>query len=298
MHRYGHFSSSGMSFFVTNPNTPRAFDNFLWNDAIFSCVQQTGVGYCDYQVGNGEAVKLLTGIGRICDFDVHGRDGLMSRLLYIRDNDSGEFWTANWEPVRKPYESYSCEHGAGYTEIISQTAGIETRFRVFVPTGNDPVELWTIAVTNYSDRPRNLSLFVYNQLSFKYKWGFDSYGDMIYRCADYDQDLNAVVATKHPYTAPHNWLTGFITADRMADSYDASREFFLGQYGHVAAPDAVINGQCTNTAGSSDSTVAVLQFNLALDPGESTSLELILGATDSKDGVEALRSSARRRTGG
>jgi hypothetical protein len=98
--RYGHFSPDGREFVITNPQTPRAFDNFLWNDAIFSNVQQTGVGYADYQVGDGEAVQLLTGIGRICDFDVFGREGLMSRLVYLRDNDTGESWNVNWEPTR------------------------------------------------------------------------------------------------------------------------------------------------------------------------------------------------------
>ena len=47
-HPYGHFNSSGDAFIVTNPATPRAFDNMLWNEAIFSNVQQIGVGYCDY----------------------------------------------------------------------------------------------------------------------------------------------------------------------------------------------------------------------------------------------------------
>ena len=41
---HGHFNQEGMEFFVTNPKTPRPYDNFLWNDAIFSNVQQTGVG--------------------------------------------------------------------------------------------------------------------------------------------------------------------------------------------------------------------------------------------------------------
>ena len=90
-HPYGHFNESGDEFIVTNPATPRAFDNMLWNAAIFSNVQQTGVGYCDYQIDGTEGVQLMTGVGRICDFDVFGCDHLMSRLVYIRDNETGRF---------------------------------------------------------------------------------------------------------------------------------------------------------------------------------------------------------------
>ena len=116
-HPYGYFNESGTEFHVTNPETPRAFDNFLWNRSLFSNVQQTGVGYCDYQIGDREAVQLLTGNGRVCDFDIFGRDSLMSRLLYIRDNETAEYWNVNWEPVRAPYDHYECIHGMGYTRI-------------------------------------------------------------------------------------------------------------------------------------------------------------------------------------
>ena len=61
-YKYGYFNESGSEFTVTDPKTPRAFDNLLWNDAIFSDVWQTGVGYADYQVGDGEAIQLLTGV--------------------------------------------------------------------------------------------------------------------------------------------------------------------------------------------------------------------------------------------
>ncbi|MFQ9799616.1 MAG: hypothetical protein ACLR23_12600 [Clostridia bacterium] len=74
-HPYGYFNESGTEFHVTNPETPRAFDNFLWNRSLFPMFsKQTGVGYCDYQIGDREAVQLLTGNGRVCDFDIFGRD--------------------------------------------------------------------------------------------------------------------------------------------------------------------------------------------------------------------------------
>jgi hypothetical protein len=49
---HGHFNEDGTEFIVTNPDAPRALDNFLWNDACFSIVQHTGVGCLDYQPGD------------------------------------------------------------------------------------------------------------------------------------------------------------------------------------------------------------------------------------------------------
>lgn len=35
MQEYGYFTDHGNEYVITNPATPRAFDNFLWNDAAF-----------------------------------------------------------------------------------------------------------------------------------------------------------------------------------------------------------------------------------------------------------------------
>ena len=288
-HKFGHFSQDGTEYIITNPKTPRAFDNFLWNDSLFSVVHQTGVGFFDYQMGDSEAVKLLTGIGRICDFDVFGREGLMSRLVYIRDNDSGEFWNLNWEPVKKAYEDYRCIHGLGYSKIETTVNGLNSGFRIFVPKGKDPVELWTLDFGNPTGKRKNLSIFVYNQFSFKYKWDFNSYGDMLFRKSYFHEGLNAMIANKHPHTTPHHFQTGFMTADRLASGYDGSRDFFMGMYNGYNEPEAVIDGKCRNIEGSSDSTIGVMQFDFGIDPGSSESIHMMLGITENEDGIAALK---------
>lgn len=287
--RHGHFAADGMTFVVTDPATPRAFDNFLWNDAIFACVQQTGVGTLDAQVDGLEGIKLYTGEGRICDIEVFGRDTLMSRLVYVRDRDTGRFWNVGWEPVRRPYESYACEHGLGFTRIASQTEGIAASLRLFVPPGAEPVELWRLAVKNAGGTPRRLSVFVYNQYLLQYRWGFNSYGDMLYRGAWFDPARNAMIVQKHPHVAPHAYLTAYLTADRPADGYDGSRDHFVGPYNTLAEPQAVRAGRCTDTPGSSEATVGVLQFDLDLDAGEEAVVRLASGLTDAPERLDALR---------
>ena len=263
---------------------------FLWNDSLFSVVHQTGVGFFfDYQVGDNEAVKLLTGVGRICDFDEFGREGLMSRLIYVRDNETGEFWNVNWEPVKQYCSDYKCIHGMGYTIISNECNGIRAEFRIFVPKGADPVELWTLDFKDISGKDRDLSIFVYNQFSFKYKWDFNSYGDMIFRNSCFNTALNAVVAKKHPHISPHGFQTGFITADVNIDAFDGSRDAFMGIYNGYNEPQAVIDGRCTNTEGSSDSTVGVTQFDVRLAPDEERKINMILGITDKTENITVLK---------
>jgi len=289
MNNYGYFSKDGKEFTINNPKTPRAFDNLLWNDALFSSVHQTGVGYIDYQIDGTEAVQLLTGIGRICDFDVYGRDHLMSRLIFVRDNETGTIWNANWEPVKREYEFYECTHGLGYTRIKSSTEEIESSFRIFVPKGKDPVELWTMEFKNKSIKKRDISIFLYNQFQFAYKWGFNSYGDMFFRTTYFSAPNNSLVAQKHPHITPHNHQTAFMAPDRTVDGFDGSRDAFVGQYNGLNEPQVVVEGKCRGSIGSSDATVGVLQFNLKLNPGDKEAINMVLGVCDSEEGIEPLK---------
>jgi cellobiose phosphorylase len=288
-YRYGHFSADGTEFIITDPKTPRAFDNFLWNDSLFSSVHQTGVGFIDYQIGDTEGVQLLTGVGRICDFDVFGRDGLMSRLIYIRDNDSGEFWNLNWEPVKKDYQEFRCIHGLGYSNIQTRVNNLFSGFRIFVPPGKDPLELWTLEFENLSGRQLNLSVFVYNQYLFSYKWGFNSYGDMLFRRSWFSREMNAVMARKKPHISPHDFQTVFLTSDEPIVAFDGSRDFFVGQYNLLNEPEAVVKGRCSNTEGSSDSTIGVAQMDFTLASGRKKNIEMMLGIADSQENAAALK---------
>ena len=143
----GHFSKDGLEYVVTRPDTPRPFDNMLWNRQLLGNVQQTGAGYTDYQIGSFEMTKLSQGIGRICDFDVYGRDTFLNRLVYVRDNRTGKFWNVGWEPVKAKPSRFRARHGLGYTVIENTTDGVESSFRVFVPAGDEPAEYWTLRLT-------------------------------------------------------------------------------------------------------------------------------------------------------
>lgn len=288
-YRYGHFNEDGTEFVIIAPNTPRPYDNFIYNEVCYGNVHQTGIGCFDYQMEGKEGIQLFTGVGRICDYDVFGKEHLLNRLIYVRDNETGEFWTVNWEPVCKEYEEFTCTHGLGYTIIMNKTKGTRSAFKLFIPRGRDPVELWELTTANESDRPRDYSIFIYNQLQFKYKWGFDSYGDMIYRTTWFDKEGNTFFAKKHPFRAPTDYLTAFMAPDEPIAAFEGTRDKFVGLYSTLAAPQAVVDGSCTNFNGSADATIGALQFNIKLGAGESKRIHLILGAVRNEEDAEGLK---------
>lgn len=282
-YKYGYFNESGDEFIITAPNTPRPFDNFLFNDACYANVHQTGIGCFDYQINGTEGIQLYTGVGRICDYDVFGKNHLYNRLVFIRDNETGEFWTLNWEPVCHPYQSYKCTQGLGYTIVENKTCDTLGTLRLFVPTGNNACEIWKLSVKNEGTKKRSYSIFTYSQIQFKFKWGFDSYGDTMYRGTRFDEGRNTFYMNKHPFIKPHNYLTAFMVADEKITGSEGCENVFIGEYGTIASPEVVREGVSRGSIGSANATICSLRFDIELDAGENKDISLLLGAGECED---------------
>ena len=67
------------------------------------------------------------------------------RYLYLRDDDSGDFWSASWQPVGKDLAHYRsrCCHGMGYTRMLADYAGISSEATYYVPDGC-AYEVWAL----------------------------------------------------------------------------------------------------------------------------------------------------------
>lgn len=285
MYKYGHFNEDSTEFIVTCPNTPRDFDNFLFNDAIFSYVTHTGIGYNKYEIDDAETTEMLSVYRDV----LYNRDTIMNRLIYIRDNDTGEFWTINWEPIKKKYDYYRCIHGLGYSKIETGVKGIDSSFRIFIPDGKDPVELWTLTFGTNGEKARNISVFTYCEFAFNFCWGFDSYGHLSFMDSYYDKSTNTLIAEKHAFVKPHNYLTGFLTSDVNVDAWDGSKERFIGRYNKLNEPEKVLEGRCSNTPGTNEFIISAVQYDLILNPKESKEINLILGVAESPEGVLPIR---------
>lgn len=282
-YKYGYFNQGGDEFVITAPNTPRPFDNFLFNDSCYANVHQTGIGCFDYQINGTEGIQLYTGVGRICDYDVFGKNHLYNRVIFIRDNETGEFWTLNWEPVCHPYQSYKCVQGLGYTEIENKTCDTVSSLRLFVPVGKDPCEIWKLSLKNEGKGKRSYSIFTYSQIQFKFKWGFDSYGDTMYRATRFDEGRNTFYMCKHPFIVPHNYLTAFMVADEKITGSEGCENVFIGEYGTIASPEVVREGVSRNSIGSANATICSLRFDIELDVNEQKDISLLLGAGEKEE---------------
>lgn len=284
------FTEDGNGCIIQTTGTPRHWYNYLWNEN----------GYCAQisQMGHGRSY-YLSEKAQMC---MVNQDD--ARYVYLRDDESGDCWNIGEGPLNTEVEDYQCIHGISDTTIASKFQGIESSWRIFVPTEGYH-EVWTVKVRNTGEKKRHLSLF--SAVSF-YLEGFSypRYYEM-YRCMEtgYDRELNGVYCrSAHPF-APHARYNGFIAASDPVYAYDGELSKFCGTTGTLTKPDAsacalfqrpdiVVKGRdCTNSVGALFILGGVLQHKIVLRPGEEQEIHFVFGISES---LEEARSAAAKYT--
>lgn len=252
--------------------------NYLWSDQ----------GYCAQinQVGMGRSY-YMDEKANMCQINDDS-----ARILYLRDDLTGEFWSPTGGPGTQTLDDYACRHSFVKTEVSSQKNGIAFRCAYHVPHSGFH-EVWHITVANESDAAKELSLFSLSTFSlegFKYPRYYE-----MYRCAQtsFDTELNGIYCESwHPF-APHKRYNAFLASTEQVHAYDGDLAPFLGAQNTVTRPDCSVAGQftspyvlaqnidCTNSTTTNFMLGAVLQNKLSLAPGERKSVAIVLGVVES-----------------
>jgi cyclic beta-1,2-glucan synthetase len=83
-----------------------------------------------------------------------------AEIVYIRDQDSGDLWSATPLPIREAGSSFVVSHGFGYTRFQHASRGIALELLQFVPLA-DPIKVARLKIANRGDTVRNLSITHY-----------------------------------------------------------------------------------------------------------------------------------------
>jgi cellobiose phosphorylase len=291
---YGEFSSQGNEYIIYRPDTPKPWVNFITNGQYCAHISQTGGGHSfTDDAAYNRLTREISGDNLIED-----RPG---RYIYIRDNDTGEYWGLTWQPVMKKPDHFEARHGIGYTTVQSSYDGIDGSVTYFVPL-EDPCEIWQVNLNNFTERKRRLSIFIFvewelgvRQENIAESAFNDLFNDMIFKS-------NTIFATKRRWRTVEKagmyWdKVAFLTMDHEVDSFDCMKERFTGMYGDIIAPKAVVEGKCSRSQGLGHRAVGVLQKNITLGPKGPAHFNVIMGAgytnPEAKSFVQAQNSGIR-----
>jgi len=284
--KYGYFDDAAKEYVITRPDTPQSWSNYLGSTEYGAIITNNAGGYGFYQSGaRGRFLRLRF---NSIPMDQPGR------YFYLRDGESGDYWSASWQPVGKPLDQYQsiCRHGTAYSVFEARYNGISSETTYFVPLGQT-FEYWRLTVTNESDRPRQISAFSFCEFTNQWDTFQDSvnlqYSLFIVRGELTDDQLLRIAIQDNLTPSDEDQLMSDMSSQTwMAligsplDGYDTSREAFIGPYRGYHNPLVVESGQCTNSAVYGDNACGTLQTNLTLQPGESRQILVMMGIGDAQ----------------
>ncbi|HOF10881.1 MAG TPA: N,N'-diacetylchitobiose phosphorylase [Opitutaceae bacterium] len=277
---YGHFDDAAREYVITRPDTPRAWSNYLGDRRYGAIITNNAGGYSFTR--SPASGRFLRHRYNAVPMDMPGRQ------FYLRDQASGDYWSAAWQPVGKPLEQYktATRFGPGYAVIESEYSGIKTAATYFVPLNQD-FEYWHLKVTNTGSEPRKLSVFSYCEFTTEWNLTQDTFN---LQYAQYISDAvwkdGTILASsckrlpEDPGNFSNNdqsrwwWMT---QVGGTIAGFDCERKKFLGVYRSYDRPEAVERGACGNHEHFSDNGCGVIQSDLTLAPGESTDVIVLLG---------------------
>ncbi len=283
---FGYFTEDGREYVITRPDTPRPWVNVICNGDY---------GLIESQTGSGFSWRDNSNLSRITRWEQDLIKDSWGKYIYLRDQESGDFWSATWKPCVPDFDFYEVRHGQGYSILKSKLNGISVEKTIFVDV-EEPVEVWKVVLKNESSKKRKLSLFTY------FEWCLGNAGDThrefqkTFIETSIDQKNGCLFGLKRAPLVPGFISTGmtekpleaFHASNIKPVAYEGDKEAFFGRYGEIQAPKSVVDGKLNNTQGKWGDSIASLQVDIELEASESKTVVFTVGVSKSHAQAAAI----------
>lgn len=234
--QYGHFDNENREYVIDRVDLPVSWTNYLGVEDMCAVLNHTAGGYLFYKSAEYHRITRFRANSIPMDRPGH--------YVYLRDDETGEYWSISWQPVGLPLDKakYTCRHGMSYTVYSCEYNGIYAEQTMFIPLG-DSVELWDVRIVNKSGKPRKISVFSYAELSYHHIDIDNKNFQMSLYCAGADY-ADGIIEQDLFY---EQFGYQYFTADFEPDSFDCVREAFLGDYRTEDNPIGVERGELSGS---------------------------------------------------
>ncbi len=288
--QYGYFDDEKREYVITRPDTPAPWANYLGSPEYGAIISNNAGGYSFAKSGaNGRILRYVFN-----NFDQPGR------YIYIRDNESKDYWSASWQPVGKNLDTYEskCCHGTAYTRMLAGYSKIKSEARYFVPL-DCSYEVWNLRVVNESDRERDLTITGYAEFTNNNNYEQDQvnlqYSQFITRTVFHENRICQQVHGNLDALEAGNDVDDKVVTERFfglagapVSSYCGDKDKFIGRYRSYGNPIGVESGALSGEMNYNRNSCGGLSTVLHLKPGEEKQIAFVLGMKYDSEAAEIL----------
>ena len=262
--QYGYFDNEHREYVIDRVDVPVSWTNYIGVKDMYGVFNHTAGGYLLYKSPEYHRITRFRPNGVPMDGPGH--------YVYVRDEETGDYWSLSWQPTGKDKQHYTCRHGLSYIKYQCDYSDIAAQQKLYVAM-DDPVEIWDVTLRNDSGRPRKLSVYSYLEFSFHHI-------DMDNR--NFQMSLYAAGSRYEDGVIEHDLYyeeTGyqFFTSNVTPDGFDCLRDTFIGPYRTERNPLVVEEGTCHGSFQKGGNHCGCLQKYVTLQPGEEVRLLYLLG---------------------
>ncbi len=206
-----------------------------------------------------------------------------AEAVYIRDEDSGDLWSATPLPIREPAHPYVIRHGFGYSRFEHASHGIGSELVQFVPL-EDPLKISRLKIVNRSRQARRLSITYY----VEWVLGNQRSRSAPFIITELDPGTSALLA-RNPWSTDFQDRIAFMDMGGRQQCCTGDRGEFIGRHGSLAEPAALLGpAGLSNRVGGGADPCGAMQCRFSLRAGEEAEFVLVLGQEASKADALAL----------
>ncbi|MBN1166814.1 MAG: cyclic beta 1-2 glucan synthetase [Methanospirillaceae archaeon] len=266
----GGFSGDGREYVIITGHgvvTPAPWVNVIANETFGTVVSESGSAYTWSE--NSHEFRLTPWMNDpVSD--------LSGETLYIRDEETGIFWSPTPLPARG-LNQYVTRHGFGYTVFSSTEQGIHTELTIYVSIDR-PVKFVSLRIRNKSGRNRLLSVTGY----VEWVLGELRSRSLLYVITEIDTISDAIFA-KNPYNHEFPGRVAFFDSNVRTRTVTGDRYEFIGRNGSIEKPAAMKQVRLSNKVGAGLDPCAAMQIPCELTDGEEREIIFTLGVGRDSD---------------
>ena len=202
-----------------------------------------------------------------------------SDVLYLRDEQTGDSWTATPAPMRRD-APYTVVHSPGSSSFQHEAFGIASHLTLGLAE-DAPIKLSLLRIANLTKRARRIAVTSYVE------WVVGALREHTQHQVHswFAPDPAAIYAQNFFDPQFASWVAFSAMSERLT-SHTADRREFIGRNGTAAAPIG-LQFPLTATTGVGVDPCAALRCVLELAPGESRDLVVVLGGAQGEDAARA-----------
>ncbi|WP_426803891.1 GH36-type glycosyl hydrolase domain-containing protein [Stenotrophomonas sp. SrG] len=223
-------------------------------------------------------------------------------FCYLRDVDSGEFWSAAHQPTCVPLDNYEAIFTDAKAEFRGALHGCESHLQVAI-SAEDDIELRRLRLTNRSRRTRTVEITTYAEVVLAPAAADDAHPAFsnLFVQSEIVAAKQAVLCTRRPRSHDEvpPWMFHLVAvhdADVASISYETDRARFLGRGNTPRTPQALTTD--TDLSGSDGSVldpIVAIRVRVVLEPEQTVQLDMVYGIGADRPGCEALLDKYRDR---